>query len=99
MAGCAGGGARVQSFAPNAFGLYDMAGSVWEWVADAYDAYYFRSSPGADPKGPSSGLFRVMKGGSWSVRAEYLRVSVRFPSSPDVRGVATGVRCARDVTQ
>ena len=55
----------VGSFAPNGFGLYDMAGNVAEMVGDYYDGRYYRSSPSADPKGPETGEVRVVRGGSW----------------------------------
>ena len=62
---------------PNAWGLYDMHGNVFEWVQDRYGKRYYLSSPGTDPKGPSSGLYRVMRGGSWFNFAEYCRSANR----------------------
>jgi serine/threonine protein kinase/formylglycine-generating enzyme required for sulfatase activity len=55
----------VGSYRPNAFGLYDMHGNVWEWCWDAFDEAYYKHSPESDPAGPSGGSKRVMRGGSW----------------------------------
>ena len=68
---------------PNAFGLYDMHGGVWEWCADRYSADYYFDSPLVDPAGPKDGLFRVVRGGSWFRYAKYCRSSYRkfhFPA-------------------
>jgi formylglycine-generating enzyme required for sulfatase activity len=54
-------------FAPNTFGLYDVAGNVWEWVNDRYANDYYQYSPGDNPSGPDTGVNRVVRGGSWSL--------------------------------
>jgi len=78
---------------PNASGLYDMLGNVWEWVQDWYGNYI--SAEQVDPTGPSSGTDRVLRGGSWYNRAEYSRVSFRYSYEPSVIYVNFGFRCVR----
>jgi len=62
---------------PNAWGLYDMYGNVFEWCQDWYDSDYYGQSPAADPKGPSSGMDRVLRGGCWNSGAGRCRSAFR----------------------
>ncbi len=67
----------VGQLKPNAFGLHDMIGNVWEWVADSYDADYYKVSPALDPAGPENSSRKVMRGGSYHCTPERVRVGIR----------------------
>ncbi|GJL51811.1 formylglycine-generating enzyme family protein [Candidatus Nitrospira salsa] len=89
--------APVGSFEPNAWGLYDMIGNAWEWVADWYAEGYYAQSPEKNPQGPPKGHFKVLRGGSWATSPEFLGTGVRIFNLPSTRNAAHGVRCAKDV--
>ena len=102
-AGATGGADRwpttapVRSFPPNDFGLYDMAGNVWEWVGGWLDEDYYGTSPSIDPPGAAAGYARIARGGSWLNFPAALRTSVRLPFAQTGQTSNIGVRCARDV--
>ncbi|MEI7903294.1 MAG: formylglycine-generating enzyme family protein, partial [bacterium] len=83
------------SFAPNGYGLYDMAGNVFEWCWDWHNEEYYASSPGSAPTGSSSGTFRVLRGGSWNGDAARARCADRNSSNPKHGNYDVGFRCAR----
>jgi len=85
----------VGSFNPNGYGLYDMAGNVWEWTWDRYDCSYYSSSPGSDPREPASGMSRVLRGGDWGDYAYNSRCAYRVSNFPDYGWGGGGFRCVR----
>jgi formylglycine-generating enzyme required for sulfatase activity len=87
--------APVGSFEPNPFGLYDTTGNALEWTADWYGKEYYERSPSRNPTGPSSGEYRVLRGGSWSSRPPYVRSAFRGFNAPAGRDDVDGFRCAK----
>ncbi|MBV52412.1 MAG: hypothetical protein CMH77_07985 [Nitrospinae bacterium] len=78
---------------PNAFNLYDISGNVWEWVADWYEEKSYSKKPEANPKGPVTGVNKVMRGGSWYAHPNYSRSTYRAQNDPTVKYTDIGFRC------
>lgn len=86
----------VGNYPPNALGIYDMAGNVWEWCSDWFHPGYYYDSPNRNPKGPDTGFEKVLRGGSWISKLWDLRVANRNYSPPFSADDAVGFRCAMD---
>jgi formylglycine-generating enzyme required for sulfatase activity len=81
------------TFEPNAYGLYDMVGNVWEWVSDWYASDYYAQSDARDPAGPPHGTMRVLRGGSWvNDDIGMLRCASRHQVPPDTYAYSIGFR-------
>ena len=78
------------------YGVYEMGGNVWEWVADWYDANYYSESGRNNPAGPSLGTHRVLRGGSWCFLSSAMRSAHRQPYDPEITDTDIGFRCARN---
>jgi uncharacterized protein (TIGR02996 family) len=87
----------VGLFPANLFGLHDIHGTIWEWVADWYDPEYYQRSPEADPPGPAHGGRRVLRGGGWSTLASMCRSALRGHNTVDARLNYNGFRVALSV--
>lgn len=84
----------VEKFPPNALGLYDMAGNIYEWCYDYYKSDYYKYSNSIDPQGPATSMFKVLRGGSWYHGNDNMRCADRFRFMPTARISFVGFRVA-----
>lgn len=89
----------VGSFLPNGYGLYDCAGSVWEWCLDWYDKDFYWLSPKMNPVGIETGGARVLRGGAWNSNPSAIRVANRNWQHPKPTRPNSGFRCVRDLPE
>ena len=88
---------HVGRLQPNAFGLYDMHGNVFEWCSDYYGEDYYQQSPEKDPQGPTQGSSRVLRGGSWNIDSHFTRSAYRFWRKADSHNGDYGFRLVREL--
>lgn len=94
------GTSPVQAFPANGFGIYSVAGNVWEWCHDYWSPFFHRNGPDRNPTGPANGNRHVMRGGSFLCHSSYCnryRVAARTSNTSDSSTANMGFRCVRDV--
>ena len=89
------GALAVNSLSANGYGIYHLAGNVWEWVNDWHEELYYQNSPVKNPNGPLKGLRKSVRGGSWYNVGWYMQPGMRFQLAPHVKLNSLGFRCAR----
>jgi formylglycine-generating enzyme len=85
----------VDAFPPNNFGVCDLAGNVLEWCEDWFSADYYATSPFNNPKGPETGVKRILRGGAFDTTPTITRIARRLSNDPDVRNEEKGFRCVQ----
>ena len=87
----------VKSYEPNGYGLYDIAGNVWEWCQDWYGKDYYKTTPRKSPRGPMFAERKVVRGGAWFNNESALQVSNRHKIYPDIGSFNIGFRCVKSL--
>jgi len=91
--------APVGSFAPNALGLYDMLGNVFEWTEDCWADTYVGAPGDGSARSDADCSQRELRGGSWFTQPDYVRVSYRDRFAPDYRSTSIGFRLIREISE